>query len=305
MTLEIRAASIDDAADVHRLTQAAFAEHAELEPRTAVLAETVADVAANLGDHPALLALEDGVPVGALRTRPDAEYPDRLRWVTRVSVSPSYRRRGLGSRLLVRAAEEATAASMTGLRADVREAVPGYWPLYVNLGWQVVAQRPAWRVFGLPLPRPVADANAMRALGQRLAGLLETGDLILLSGPLGAGKTVLAQGIAGGLAVPGRVTSPTFVLAREHERGRLPFIHVDAYRLSSWTELDDLDLATPAEDSVTVVEWGVGLAEGLADGHLLVTIDRSDDPGDDTRQVTLRGVGDGWTARQQLLDTTC
>jgi tRNA threonylcarbamoyladenosine biosynthesis protein TsaE len=122
---------------------------------------------------------------------------------------------------------------------------------------------------------------------------------------LGAGKTVLAQGIARGLSVPTRVTSPTFVLAREHEGGRLPFVHVDAYRLASLKELDDLDLDTPAEKAVTVVEWGAGIAEGLADGHLLVTIDRSDNPDDDVRRVTLRGIGAGWSSRQQLLDTAC
>ena len=145
----------------------------------------------------------------------------------------------------------------------------------------------------------------MTALGARIAEVLTSGDLVLLSGPLGAGKTVLAQGIARGLGVPGRVTSPTFVLAREHDGGRLPFVHVDAYRLASLKELDDLDLYTPATDAATVVEWGAGLAEGLADGHLLVAIDRSDDPDDEVRRVTLRGVGPSWAARQDIVDVRC
>jgi tRNA threonylcarbamoyladenosine biosynthesis protein TsaE len=140
----------------------------------------------------------------------------------------------------------------------------------------------------------------MRALGLELAGHLRAGDLVLLTGPLGAGKTALAQGIGAGLGVAERLTSPTFVLAREHA-GRLPVVHVDAYRLSGLAELDDLDLDTPAESAVTLVEWGGGLAESLADGHLLVEIDRSDDPADDTRQVRLTGVGAAWDDRRESL----
>jgi tRNA threonylcarbamoyladenosine biosynthesis protein TsaE len=305
MTLELRPATVDDASAVHRLTQAAFAEHADLVPPSTVLAESVADVAGNLAAHPALLALDEGVPVGALRTRPDDDFPQRIRWVTRVSVSPTYRRRGLGSILLTRAARDAASEGIAALRADVRESVPGYRPLYANLGWDVVATRPAWLVYGLPLARSVPTAAAMQEFGARLGALLEPGDLVLLAGPLGAGKTVMAQGIARGLEVPDRITSPTFVLAREHDGGRLPFVHVDAYRLGSLAELDDLDLDTPGPDAVTVVEWGAGIAEGLAEGHLLVTIDRSDDPADERRQVTFRGVGPRWTSRQQQLDTTC
>ncbi len=146
----------------------------------------------------------------------------------------------------------------------------------------------------------VPTARDMRALGLELAGHLRAGDLVLLTGPLGAGKTALAQGIGAGLGVAERLTSPTFVLAREHA-GRLPVVHVDAYRLSGLAELDDLDLDTPAESAVTLVEWGGGLAESLADGHLLVEIDRSDDPADDTRQVRLTGVGAAWDDRRESL----
>lgn len=305
MTLELRPATVADAAEVHRLTQAAFAEHAALTPASTVLRETVADVARQIEEHPALLALAAAVPVGALRTRPDDEFPERLRWVTRVSVSPDWRRRGLGSVLLTRATSDAAAEGLTALRADVREAMVGYRPLYENLGWSVVATRPAWLVYGVPLARTVPTVEAMHDLGRRLAAVLRPGDLVLLAGPLGAGKTVMAQGIARGLRVPDRVTSPTFVLAREHEGGRTPFVHVDAYRLGSLAELDDLDLDTPAASAVTVVEWGSGLAEGLAEGHLLVSIERSEDPADERRQVVLRGVGPAWSGRQHLLDTGC
>ncbi|MEN3357842.1 MAG: tRNA threonylcarbamoyladenosine biosynthesis protein TsaE [Mycobacteriales bacterium] len=118
-----------------------------------------------------------------------------------------------------------------------------------------------------------------RVLGQALAGLLRAGDLVVLTGPLGAGKTVLAQGIGLGLRVTGPVTSPTFVIARVHRGGRLPLVHVDAYRLGSVAEVDDLDLDAALDDSVTVVEWGAGLVDQLADDHLEVRLSR--EPGDD------------------------
>ncbi|MDQ1722234.1 MAG: tRNA threonylcarbamoyladenosine biosynthesis protein TsaE, partial [Pseudonocardiales bacterium] len=101
------------------------------------------------------------------------------------------------------------------------------------------------------------------AFGSRLAELLRPGDLLVLTGPLGAGKTALAQGIGAGLGVPGRVLSPTFVIARVHAGGRIPLVHVDAYRLGSLAEVDDLDLDVALADSVTVVEWGAGLVEQL------------------------------------------
>ncbi len=96
----------------------------------------------------------------------------------------------------------------------------------------------------------------------------------MLSGPLGAGKTALTQGIGAGLGVPGPVTSPTFVLSRVHRGGRLPLVHVDAYRLGSLLDVDDLDLDATVEESVTVVEWGHGLVEQLADEHLVVELAR-------------------------------
>ncbi len=112
----------------------------------------------------------------------------------------------------------------------------------------------------------VAGAEEMVALGRRLATQLRPGDLVVLSGPLGAGKTTFVQGVAQGLQVRGAVTSPTFVIARVHRAlGDGPdLVHVDAYRLSSLSEVDDLDLDTSMEDSVTVVEWGDDLMAGLA-----------------------------------------
>ncbi len=141
----------------------------------------------------------------------------------------------------------------------------------------------------------VRTADDMRALGHRLADLLTAGDLLLLVGTLGAGKTTLTQGIAAGLAVPGPVLSPTFVLARLHRGGRLPLLHVDAYRLGGLAEIEDLDLDADVAESVTVVEWGEGRAEQLAESRLEVRIERVDEGGD-ARIVTLLPVGPRWNA---------
>lgn len=157
-----------------------------------------------------------------------------------------------------------------------------------------------------PIVLPTAEDT--RALGQRLAAILRAGDLVILDGPLGAGKTVLVQGIGAGLGVLGEVTSPTFVIARVHRpapHGRgLPLVHVDAYRLSSLAEVDDLDLDTGLDEAVTVVEWGEGKVERLADAHLLVRLRRAGGDttpppleGADPRTVELIGVGGDWPQR--------
>lgn len=154
--------------------------------------------------------------------------------------------------------------------------------------------------------RRIATADDMHALGRELASLLRPGDLVVLSGPLGAGKTTLTRGIGEGLDVRGPVTSPTFVLARTHPSlsGGAPLVHVDAYRLSSALELDDLDIDFAR--SVVVVEWGAGMLDGVAESWLEVVIERptgadeSEHPSDDTeeadepRTVTLTGFGPRW-----------
>ena len=145
------------------------------------------------------------------------------------------------------------------------------------------ASRAGLPVTGLELPG-TADTEA---LGERVAAGLGAGDLVVLAGPLGAGKTAFVRGLARGLGVRGPVTSPTFVIARVHRGGRLPLVHVDAYRLGSVADVDDLDLDASTEDSVTVVEWGEGVAERLADRHLLVRLHRRDD---DVREADVRWV---------------
>ncbi|MBV9143809.1 MAG: tRNA (adenosine(37)-N6)-threonylcarbamoyltransferase complex ATPase subunit type 1 TsaE [Pseudonocardiales bacterium] len=137
----------------------------------------------------------------------------------------------------------------------------------------------------LALASPAETERLGRAVGERL----RPGDVVVLSGPLGAGKTVLARGIGHGLGVRGPVTSPTFVIAREHPplpggRG-VPLVHVDAYRLGGRAELDDLDLDTDLLTAAVVVEWGEGLAELLAEEHLLIRLRRPSDDDDGDRRV--------------------
>jgi tRNA threonylcarbamoyladenosine biosynthesis protein TsaE len=137
----------------------------------------------------------------------------------------------------------------------------------------------------------VDGAHAMRALGERLATRVRAGDVVVLSGPLGAGKTTFVQGLGAGLGVRGPITSPTFVIARVHPSlAHGPaLVHVDAYRLSSLAEIDDLDLEASLADAVTVVEWGDGLVEALSDSTRRVEISRDHRDPDDVRRVRLVG----------------
>ncbi len=148
----------------------------------------------------------------------------------------------------------------------------------------------------------VADSDAMEQLGACLAPLLRAGDLVLLDGELGAGKTTLTRGLGAALGARGAVTSPTFVLAREHPTASgVPLVHVDAYRLATGRELDDLDLDYAA--SIVVVEWGAGKVDGVSESWLSIDIRRptgdaaarplvdEELAADEPRDVTLTGAG--------------
>jgi len=137
---------------------------------------------------------------------------------------------------------------------------------------------------------------AMRALGRALAGLLRPGDLVLLSGELGAGKTTLTRGLGEGLGVRGAVTSPTFVIARVHPSttGGPALVHVDAYRLTGLDDMEDLDLDVSLPESVVVVEWGEGKVEDLSEDRLEVRIRRSHEEGDEIRSVAFHPYGGRW-----------
>jgi tRNA threonylcarbamoyl adenosine modification protein YjeE len=152
--------------------------------------------------------------------------------------------------------------------------------------------------------RAISTPEQMHELGLELGRELRAGDVLVLTGPLGAGKTTLTRGIGEGLGVRGPVTSPTFVLARTHPSlvDGPPLVHVDAYRLNSAVELDDLDIDFP--HSVVVVEWGAGMVEDLVDSWLDVVIERPEganagELGDELiepRTVTLTGHGPRWSA---------
>ncbi|MFE4465352.1 tRNA (adenosine(37)-N6)-threonylcarbamoyltransferase complex ATPase subunit type 1 TsaE [Oerskovia sp. NPDC056781] len=173
------------------------------------------------------------------------------------------------------------------------------------------------------------DADATRAFGLALARELRAGDLVMLTGDLGAGKTTLTQGIGTGLGVRGQVASPTFIIARVHPPlADGPYlVHVDAYRLGSLDEVEALDLDASLDESVTVVEWGQDLVESLAEDRLEITIERprggvdtsatagtsrpgeTDDPDDEpespeagVRHVTVRALGDRWAEVARLAD---
>ncbi|WP_329022260.1 tRNA (adenosine(37)-N6)-threonylcarbamoyltransferase complex ATPase subunit type 1 TsaE [Streptomyces sp. NBC_00690] len=146
----------------------------------------------------------------------------------------------------------------------------------------------------------VDSPEQMQDLGRRLAKVLRPGDLVMLTGELGAGKTTLTRGLGEGLGVRGAVTSPTFVIARVHPSltGGPALVHVDAYRLGGGLdEMEDLDLDVSLPESVVVVEWGDGKVEDLSDDRLHVVIHRVvGDTEDDRRQVTLTGYGRRWSA---------
>lgn len=135
------------------------------------------------------------------------------------------------------------------------------------------------------------------ALGERLAAFVQAGDLIILDGPLGAGKTAFTRGLGRGLGVTG-VTSPTFVISRLHRGGRLPLVHVDAYRLATLDDLESIDLDASLEESVTVVEWGTGLVEMLSPDYLVVRLARAIDS--ETREAILEPHGALWNSRLPL-----
>lgn len=300
--LTFAAATVADAEPVRAVAAAAFAARPVLEPPSAALTETTQQVAAELAAEGGAVVRRGGEVVACLRLSVDADVV-RLR---RVAVHPEHQGHGLGTRLalwtqawLARRRLDGELPGVTRIAVDVRREMPANQRFWQVLEYEQVAAGPGQPDYLLRYERPipeavsVPDADAMRALGRRLAPLLAPGDLVLLHGELGAGKTTLTQGIADGLAVRGAVTSPTFVIARVHP-GPLPLVHVDAYRVGSGLEVDDLDLDASVEDSVTVVEWGEGLVENLATDRLEVRIERPTAAGDERRVVVVEAFGKRW-----------
>jgi tRNA threonylcarbamoyladenosine biosynthesis protein TsaE len=306
-SLEIVAATAADAPALLEIIRNAFSNRPPVSPAPAALKESVGSITAAVGSGFAVMALVAGVPSGAIIVSVDG----RIAGIHRVSVRSDMRRLGVASMMIEVVLELLAGSGVDEARLVAREEFPQVVAWWQRRGFSKYGQdspnvylrrQVAWRY-------EIPTADDMRAFGQELAGLLGPGDLLIASGELGAGKTTLAQGVGAGLGVSGPIISPTFVLARIHPAlGAGPgLLHVDAYRLDSWEELDDLDLQTEA--MVTLVEWGAGLAEPLAEDRLEVDIrlalapDEPADPDstDETRLVFLTPIGERWTgARAQL-----
>jgi tRNA threonylcarbamoyladenosine biosynthesis protein TsaE len=220
----------------------------------------------------------------------------------RVSVDPRAQSSGVAGAMVGAAERIAAQERYDGVVLSAREELPSTVEFWEHLGYDVTRREGSWLTMAKTLPvEVIADtAEDTRRVGERLAEVLQAGDLLILSGDLGAGKTTFTQGLGEGLGVRGQVTSPTFVIARVHPSlvGGPALVHVDAYRLGGVDELDDLDLDTSLDEAVTVVEWGEGMAEGLAQTRLEVTITRShgDSPSADAdpRHLRVTPVGARW-----------
>ncbi len=300
MTLSVRRVGPEAADEVLGVVRAAFAHRPPLDPPADALGETEASVAAVLAGDGGLVATLDGRAVGALVL----DRVDEVLFVRRFGVRPDARGHGIARALVVAACSACPELDEVAVLARLElPSTIGFWRSH---GFTEVGRRPPYVELRRRLATwyDVGDADRMRDLGRTLSERLRAGDLVVLSGGLGAGKTTLTQGLGAGLGVRGAVTSPTFVIARTHPPlGDGPaLVHVDAYRLGGLAELDDLDLDASLEEAVTVVEWGGGLAETLTDSWLEVRIDRavggepSPETESDPRRVRVRGVGTRWLA---------
>ena len=304
MSVEITPVGPESAATVLAIVRAAFEARPSLDPPAAALSETEETIASKLGAHGGLLACVGGEPVGALILDPIGA----TTYLRRFGVLPAAQGHGVAAALIDAAVDAAEAIGSEDLTVVAREELPQTVRFWDRQGFREIRRESPNVELRRPLRTHVfqaPDADAMRSLGRSLAGQLTAGDLVVLSGELGAGKTTFTQGLGAGLGVRGDVTSPTFVIARVHPSlvGGPALVHVDAYRLGGLDELDDLDLDASLDEAVTVVEWGEGLAEGLSESRLEVAIVRSDAPPEpgaddelDPRRVELTPVGPRWHA---------
>ena len=280
----------------------AFSARPPIDPPSTAIEETAESLAASLQLGSGILAQVGGRPAGVIIVLPGTDGAARF---SRVSVHPELQRHGIASAMVNAAEELAAIQGFKQVELFSRSEFPEFITFWQHRGFVVDRAVPHGVILikSLPLAIKVPTSEAMIRLGERLAQLLERGDVIIAGGDLGAGKTTLTQGIGRGLASEGPIISPTFVLSRIHPSaiGRPTLMHVDAYRLSTSYELDDLDLDAAVADSVTVVEWGQGIAEGLADDRLEIDIwtspaDLSAVGDDSERIVTIRTVGGRWSA---------
>ena len=298
MSLTVRRVGAESAAVVLAIIQDAFGNRPALNPPAEALSDTEAAIATRLALNGGLLAKLDGEPVGTLLFDPVGD----SMYLRRVGILSHAQGHGIAG-AMIESAVEAWTGRATRLSVVAREELPRTVAFWTRRGFTQTDRRSPYVELGLRLPKvhQVATPDDMRRLGARIADDLLPGDLLVLTGDLGAGKTTFTQGLGERLGVEGPVTSPTFVIAREHAaRGRRPgLVHVDAYRLGSIDELDDLDLDTALDEVVTVVEWGEGVAEALSPSRLEVRIKHSDasgasEDGVEPRVVEVQGIGPRW-----------
>lgn len=288
---EIVAVGPERATEVLELIHRAFANRPVLDPPATALGETLESVTAALASDGGLLAFHDGQPIGTLL------FADRgpVLGVRRFGVVTEARGLGMAGSLADQAALVARQRGKVGLRLEARAELPEtvrFWEHneYVEVG-RDGPRLDLLRLLPTSISLPTAEQT--QAAGRALGAVLAAGDLLILTGDLGAGKTTFTQGLGEGLGVRGPITSPTFVIARVHPSlvAGPELVHVDAYRLGDAAELDDLDLDTDLEGAVTVVEWGSGLAESLSSDRLELRLDRA---ADDVRTLTVTPVGLRW-----------
>jgi len=274
----------------------AFSARRVLDPPATALSENATTVAAAIAEHGGLLVLIDGVPAGALLFKQTGD----VLTLRCVSVDPRHQGHGVASAMVGCAEEAAVRRGVTRVDLIARVELPDTVEFWRRRGYSVVEQHDHNLIYAkaMPLELTVPTADDMQAIGEELAGQLRAGDVLVLSGDLGAGKTTFTQGLGVGLKVRGSITSPTFVISRVHPSlaGGPALVHVDAYRLGGFAELDDLDLDASLEDAVTVVEWGHGLAEALAPDRLDIVVTRGDDDTDEKRELRITPVGPRWAA---------
>lgn len=291
-----------DAAAMAEVILAAFGNRPPVDPPPPALTETPQSVATALIDGFGLLALVDGQPAGAVLISGTGE----IAGINRVSVHPAFQRLGIASALIDVVLELLAIRGFGSAQLVARAEFPPVVSWWRRHGFIEIDRRGTALTLARQLPVRVEarTADDTVRLGERLAALVRPGDLIIASGDLGAGKTTLAQGLGAGLGVAGAIISPTFVLSRIHPStvGGPALVHVDAYRLSSFAELEDLDLEVSLDDSVTLVEWGTGIAEGLAESYLEIDIRRSLDPEDETRWIFFTPVGPRWAGVRAELE---
>ena len=294
---QLRVAEPRDAAELAEVIHAAFGARPPLDPPSTAGNETADSVLAALAAGGGVVAeigdrIAGVVLIGTAR-------PGVAHW-RRVSVHPDFWRHGIGTELLAAAEELAAEQGHHRVELVARREVASLVGFWQRRGYTVEPDDPdqPWYVHlakSLPTAVWIPTTERMRELGRSLADVLAPGDLVVANGDLGAGKTTLTQGIGEGLGISETVISPTFVLSRVHRSttGRPTLVHVDAYRLSGPDELEDLDLDATLAEAVTVVEWGAGVAEPMAEDRLHIDILRSEDGGN-SRLVLVRGVGPRW-----------